>query len=76
MNEKKFWEELMPYFPLMRHGSHIRVKLRLQQFFVAAGTFLLSRCLVTKGGMHLTEPLPNNDRRDTHTDTLVNGRDL
>jgi hypothetical protein len=29
-----------------------------------------------KGVIHLTEPLPSNDRRDTHTDTQTDGRDL
>jgi hypothetical protein len=29
-----------------------------------------------KGGIHFTEPLPRNDRRDTHTDTQIDGRDL
>jgi hypothetical protein len=24
-------------------------------------------------GIHFTEPLPNNDRRDTHTDTQTDG---
>jgi hypothetical protein len=33
---KKLWEELLDYFPLIRHGPHR--KRRLQQFFVAAGT--------------------------------------
>jgi hypothetical protein len=29
-----------------------------------------------KGGIHFTEPLPSNDRRDIHTDTQTDGRDL
>jgi hypothetical protein len=73
-NYKKFWEELIAYFPLIRHGPHR--KRRLQQFFVAAGKSLPSRCLATKGGIHFTEPLPNNGGRDTHTDTQIDGRDL
>jgi hypothetical protein len=40
----KFWEELVAYLPLVWHGRHR--KRRLQQFFIAAGTCLLSRCLV------------------------------
>jgi hypothetical protein len=36
----KFWEEIIAYFPLIRHGPH-RKRL-LQQFFVAAGTYLPS----------------------------------
>jgi hypothetical protein len=27
-----------------------------------------------KGGIHFTEPLPSNDRRDTHTDTQTDDR--
>jgi hypothetical protein len=44
---KKFWEELIAYFPLRRHGSHR--KRRLQQFFVAAGMSLPSCYLATIG---------------------------
>jgi hypothetical protein len=33
--------------------------------FVAAETYLSSRCLAPKRGIHLTEPLPCNDRNDT-----------
>jgi hypothetical protein len=47
-NSKKFWEELFPSFPLIRHGPHR--KRRLQQFFVAAGTSLPSCYLATIGG--------------------------
>jgi hypothetical protein len=45
---KKFREELIAYFPLIRHGPHR--KRHLQQFLVAAGTCLSSRCLATIGG--------------------------
>jgi hypothetical protein len=34
------------------------------------------RCLATKGEIQFTEPLPSNDRRDTHTDTQTGGRNL
>jgi hypothetical protein len=37
---------------------------------------LPSRCLAMKGGIHFTKPLPNNNRRDTHTDTQTDGRNL
>jgi hypothetical protein len=37
---KKFWEELIAYFPFVLHGPHI--ERRLQQFFFAAGTSLPS----------------------------------
>jgi hypothetical protein len=41
----KFWEELIAYFPLIRHGPY---KIgRLQQFLVAAGTCLPSRFSAT-----------------------------
>jgi hypothetical protein len=45
----------------------------LLRVFVAAGTCLQSRCLAQKGGIHITEPLPSNDKRDTHTDRLMGG---
>jgi hypothetical protein len=45
---RKFWEELIAYFPLIRHGPHR--KQFLQLFFVAAGTCLLSYCLATIWG--------------------------
>jgi hypothetical protein len=45
---KKFWKELIAYFPLVRQGTHR--KRRLQQPFVAAGTSLSSYYLVTTGG--------------------------
>jgi hypothetical protein len=41
--------------------------------YVAAGTCLPSRCLAIKRGIHFTEPLHINDRRDTHTDRLMGG---
>jgi hypothetical protein len=48
LSSKKFWEELIAYFPLIRHGPHR--KRRLQQFFVAAGTSLPSCYLATIDG--------------------------
>jgi hypothetical protein len=45
---KKFLEEEVAYFPVVRYGPHR--KRRLQQFFVAAGTSLPSRCLATVRG--------------------------
>jgi hypothetical protein len=47
-NNKKFWEELIAYFPFIRHEPHR--KRRLQRFFFAAGTSLPSRYLATIGG--------------------------
>jgi hypothetical protein len=37
--------------------------------FVTAGRSLPSRCLAAEGGIHFTEALLSNDRKDTHTDT-------
>jgi hypothetical protein len=34
------------------------------------------RCVAMKGGIHVTEQLPSNDRTDTYTDTQTDGRDL
>jgi hypothetical protein len=50
---KKFWEELIAYFPLIRHGSHR--KWRVQQFLYSC-VWIRCRCNV------FTEPLPSNDR--------------
>jgi hypothetical protein len=50
--------------------------LLLVLVFNAAGGCLPSRYLAPKGGIRLTEPLPCNSRRDTHTDTQTDGRDL
>jgi hypothetical protein len=47
-HNKKFWEELIAYFPLMLHGLHR--KRRLKQFFVAMGKSLLRCYLTTIGG--------------------------
>jgi hypothetical protein len=48
--KKKFWEELMAYFPLIRHGLHR--KRRLQQYFVAAGMSLPNCYLTMQRGIH------------------------
>jgi hypothetical protein len=45
---KKFREELITYFPLIRCGWH--KKRYLQQFFVVTGTCLLSCCLAMVWG--------------------------
>jgi hypothetical protein len=47
ITNKTFWKELSAYSPTGPHG-----KQRLQQFFVAAGTCLPSRCLATIEGIH------------------------
>jgi hypothetical protein len=44
--------------------------------FVAVGMCLLNRCLAVKGGIHFIEPLSINDKRDSHTDTQTDWRDL
>jgi hypothetical protein len=48
--------------------------LLLLHVFVAMGMCLPSCCLTMKGGLHFTKPLPSDDRMDTHTDTLIDGR--
>jgi hypothetical protein len=52
---KKFWEEVIAYFPLMRHGTHR--KRRIQQFLYCCV------CICRRSNV-FTEPLPSNDRRD------------
>jgi hypothetical protein len=52
--------------PLIRHRPHW--KWCVQQFFncsvlTATGTCLPRHCLTPKGGIHLTELLPHNDKR-------------
>jgi hypothetical protein len=44
---KKFWEEVIAYFPFIWHEPHR--KWRLQQFFVTAGTWLPRHGLSTIG---------------------------
>jgi hypothetical protein len=50
---KKFYEELFAYFPLKRHGPHIKNAYKISSgvacVFVVAITFLPSRCLATLG---------------------------
>jgi hypothetical protein len=55
---KKFWEELIAYFPLIRHGPHTKKDFSYNSFvaciFVAAVAFLLIRCLATiEGYIHI-----------------------
>lgn len=57
MNEQDILGKVIAYFP---HGPYR--KRRIQQFFLAAGTLLLNRCLATKGG--------------TYTQTQTDGMDL
>jgi hypothetical protein len=58
--QQDFWEELIAYFPLMRHGPH--VKWRAQQFFYC--------CMYSFPRNVFTKPLPSNNRVYTyrHTD--------
>jgi hypothetical protein len=60
--------------PLIRQTAlkMLRPTILLFHVFVAAETYLPSCCLAKKGGIHFTEPLPSNDKRNTQTD----GRDL
>jgi hypothetical protein len=50
IRNRKYWEELIAYFPLTRNGPHR--KRRLKQFFVAAGTSLPNPYLATIRGIH------------------------
>jgi hypothetical protein len=52
---KNLWEELIAHFRSIRHGPH--TKRRLQNII---------RCR----GSVFKEPLPNNDKRDAHKDTV------
>jgi hypothetical protein len=61
---KKFWEELIVYFPSSDTG-HIKNDESSNSsivacVFVTVVTFLTSRCLATTE--HFNEPLPSNDR--------------
>jgi hypothetical protein len=44
--------------------------------FVCFINVIPSRCLAETGGINFTELVPRDDRRDTHTDTPTDGRDL
>jgi hypothetical protein len=54
---KKFWEELITYFPLIRHGP--QRKRRLQQFFVVSRTSLPSCYLATIGDTQTNRHTPS-----------------
>jgi hypothetical protein len=63
LESKKFWEERIAYFP-SHDTDRIEYDASNNSFifacvFLAAVTFLLSRCLATIGGI-FTEPLPSN----------------
>lgn len=50
--------------------THTRpIFIILLRVLVDAGTCLPSRCVATESGIKFTEPLPNNMRRHTYTDT-------
>jgi hypothetical protein len=57
-NRNKFWEELTPYLLLIRHGPNKNEATN--NFHIVAIRFR---------GTVFTQPLPSNDRRDTHSDT-------
>jgi hypothetical protein len=64
VSNKKFWEELIAYFPWYDTG-HIENDASNNSFvacvLVTAVTFLPSRCLATIRGF-FTQPLPSNDK--------------
>jgi hypothetical protein len=57
---KKFWEELIAYFPLIGHRPDR--KQRAQQLFYCY------ICIRYRSNVFI-EPLPSNNTRDTYTDT-------
>jgi cytochrome c oxidase assembly factor CtaG len=59
ISNKKFWEELIAYFPLIRHGQHR--KRCVQKFYCCV-------CIRCRGNVY-TEPLPTNYREYTHKHT-------
>jgi hypothetical protein len=63
---KALWEQLIAYFPYIRHVPHRKRRL---QSFVATGTCLPSHCLATTGDTH-TDPqtlLRYKDRMENDT---------
>jgi hypothetical protein len=56
-SNKKFWEELIAYVPLIRHEPYR--KRRVKQFFYCCvcircgGNFIPSRCVATIGGIRI-----------------------
>jgi hypothetical protein len=61
------WEELIVYFPLTLHRPP--KEQPLQQFFVAVGTYLPSRCLAKIGGY--TDPRLSFDKTRTVQKTTL-----
>jgi hypothetical protein len=66
VSNKKFWEEQVVYFRLIRQGSY---RIRRDQHSSTVACFHCS-------GNVFTELLPSNDNGDTHTDAQTNGMDL
>jgi hypothetical protein len=79
---KKFWEELIAYFPLIRHGLHRKrnkyVNTHRQQsdliiYTRSCGGFFTEPLPINDKGT-FTEPLLSNDKggyTDTHTQTAT-----
>jgi hypothetical protein len=67
VKDKKFWEELIVNFPLIRHAP--RTKKTVQEFFYR-------RVCIRCHGNVFTELLSSSDRGDTHVGTQTDGRDL
>jgi hypothetical protein len=55
ITNKKLWEELIAYFPLIRNGLH--KERRTQQFIYCC----MYTCILCRGTV-FTEPLSSNDR--------------
>jgi hypothetical protein len=56
------------YITAIKEYTDRPIDLLVQQFFFVA-------CIFCRGNV-FTEPLPNNESRDTHVDTQTDGRDL
>jgi hypothetical protein len=70
---RNIFTKLSPSIERIHKQTH-RYKCPARLFFhvfVAVETCLLSHCLAMKGGIHFTESLPSNDRRDTQTPRLM-----
>jgi hypothetical protein len=52
---KKFWEEIIVYFPLIRHEASNNSSIVACVSVAVVAFFLLSRCLVTIGGCRHTD---------------------
>jgi hypothetical protein len=76
---KKFWEELIAYFPLIQYGPHRKLnnyvdthrQANRQQgdLIICTRNRIFIEPLPSNDKGTFTEPLPNNDRENTQTQT-------